>query len=69
MEVVHCPFQPGKCSLEARYDTTPPSDNAVASIMDSDLDGDDTLEALTGASGKVYRGESCQTCGAFFPAA
>jgi hypothetical protein len=46
---------------------TPPSDNAVESIA-SNMEDDQVVDALEAASGKIYRGESCQRCGAFFPA-
>jgi hypothetical protein len=64
----HCPYTQPMCMLEPRFDITAPSDEAVASIVDGIQNEDEIPGILEAASGKVFRGQSCSRCGAWFPA-
>jgi hypothetical protein len=64
---LHCPYTTPQCQLQARYDVTA-SEEAVHSIVSNIEHEDQIADIITAASNKIYRGESCQRCGAWFPA-
>lgn len=65
---LHCPYTNLPCKLEERYDMDCLSVEIMAKLQESFATNRAMLlEAMKIAQAKVYLGESCQTCGAFFP--
>ena len=61
-----CPISATKCKFEQRFDTKAIPTETIKALADY-FSESNMIEAMVTAAEKVYVGESCQHCGAFFP--